>query len=86
MYVTNFVFRVLNSGFFQVQFLVGKECIAIEELYNLLKDHRNSYMPDILAASSQHNYQEEFSSLIGMSPTYSLELQDCGTENVGVQR
>ena len=36
---------------YQVQFQDGKECIAIRELYNLLKDHKNPYMQDLETAS-----------------------------------
>ena len=36
---------------YQVQFQDGKECIAIRELYNLLKDHKNPYMQDLVTAS-----------------------------------
>ena len=65
---------------YQVQFQDGKECIAIRELYNLLKDHKNPYMQDLVTASYEHNYREELSSLLATSQPQ--ELEGCGTENV----
>ena len=65
-----------------MQFQDGKECSAIKELYSLLKDNRNPYMQDLLVASYQNNYQEEFLSLLGMSQMSSQELEDCGVETV----
>ena len=53
-----------------------------KELYNLLKDHRNPYMQELVKGSYQHNYRDEFSSLLGMSLMDSQEVADCGTENV----
>ena len=63
-----------------MQFQDGKECIAIRELYNLLKDHKNPYMQDLVTASYEHNYREELSSLLATSQPQ--ELEGCGTENV----
>ena len=65
---------------YQVQFQDGKECIAIRELYNLLKDHKNPYMQDLVTASYEHNYREELSSLLATSQPQELEGR--GTENV----
>ncbi|CAH3146145.1 unnamed protein product, partial [Porites lobata] len=56
------------------------KCIAIRELYNLLKDHKNPYMQDLVTASYEHNYREELSSLLATSQPQ--ELEGCGTENV----
>lgn len=67
---------------FKVQFQDGKECIAIKELYKVLKDHRNPFMQELVLASYQQNYLEEFSQLAGLSPLSSQQLDDCGTENV----
>lgn len=66
----------------QVHFQDGKECTAIKELYNLLKDHRNPYMQDLVTTSYQHSYQEEASSLLGGFEVFTQELDECGTENV----
>ena len=63
---------------YQVQFQDGKECIAIRELYNLLKDHKNPYMQDLVTASYEHNYREELSSLLATSQPQ--ELEGCGTK------
>ena len=74
---------VLNIGFIhQVHFQDGKECTAIKELYNLLTDHRNPYMQDLVTASYQHSYQEEASSLLGEFEMFTQELDECGTESV----
>ena len=66
----------------QVQFQDGQECTAIKELYNLLKDHKNPYMQDIVTASYQHSYREEMSNLLGIDQMVSQELEECGTEKV----
>ena len=66
----------------QVQFQDGRECTAIKELYNLLKDHKNPYMQDIVTASYQHSFREEMSNLLGIDQMASQELEECGTEKV----
>ncbi|KAL9960800.1 hypothetical protein ACROYT_G034302 [Oculina patagonica] len=66
----------------QVQFQDGKECLAIKELYKVLKDHRNPFMQELVLASYQRSYVDEFSHLPAMSPLSSQQLEDCGTENV----
>ena len=66
----------------QVQFRDGQECSAIKELYNLLKDHKNPYMQDLVSASYQHSYREEMSNALGIAEMDSQELENCGTENV----
>ena len=66
----------------QVHFQDGKECTAIKELYNLLKDHRNPYIQDLVTTSYQQSYQEEVSSLLGGFEMFTQELDECGTENV----
>ena len=73
-------FTKLEFLLYQVQFQDGKECIAIRELYNLLKDHKNPYMQGLMTASYEHNYREELSSLLATSQPQ--ELEGCGTENV----
>jgi len=66
----------------QVHFQDGKECTAIKELYNLLRDQKNPYMQDLVTATYQHSYQEEASSLLGGFEMFTQELDECGTENV----
>ena len=79
-----FTLHMFNSDFYflQVHFENGTECMAIKELYNLLKDHRNPFMQELVTDSYQSHYREEFSSVLGMSPIHSQEVNDCGTENV----
>ena len=73
--------RSLNLSFsFTGRNFKMEECIAIRELYNLLKDHKNPYMQDLVTASYEHNYREELSSLLATSQPQ--ELEGCGTENV----
>ena len=72
------VFKII----FQVQFQDGKVCMAIKELYKTLKDHKNPFMQELLTASYQYSFREEYESLKGMSPLSSQELEDCGRENV----
>lgn len=69
----------------QVQFQDGLECSAIKELYNLLKDHKNPYMQDLVTASYQHSYREEMSNALGIpgiAEMVSQELENRGAENV----
>lgn len=47
-----------------------------------MKDHRNQYMQNLVTTSYQHHYREQFSSVLGISPIDSQEVNDCGTENV----
>ena len=56
--------------------------MAIKELYNPWQDHRNPFMQELVTDSYQSHYQEEFSSVLGMSPIHSQEVNDCGTEKV----
>ena len=56
--------------------------MAIKELYNRLKDHRNPFMQELVTDSYQSHYRQEFSSVLRMSPIHSQEVNDCGTENV----
>ena len=81
--VQDLLFCLLNISFNQhVHFQDGKECAVIKELYNLLKDHRNPYMQDLVTASHQHSYQEEASSLLGGFEMFTQEQDECGTEKV----
>jgi len=74
---------LLNIGFIhQVHFQDGKECTAIKKLYNLVKDHRNPYMQDLVTASYQHSYQEEAASLLGEFEMFTQKMDECGKENV----
>ena len=66
----------------QVHFQVHNECTAIKELFNLLKDHTNPYIQDLVTTSYQHSYQEEVSSLLGGFEMFTQELDECGTANV----
>lgn len=49
---------------------------------NLLKDHKNPYMQDHVAASYQHSYREEMSNALGIAVMDLQELEKCGSENV----
>lgn len=70
------------SLWLKVQLQDGKECIAIKELYEVLKDHPNPFMQDLVTASFQCNYQDVFSHLVGMSLLSSQQLDECGSENI----
>lgn len=39
-------------------------------------------MQELVTASYQYSFHEEYRSLRGMSPLSSQELEDCGRENV----
>ena len=56
--------------------------MAIKELYKTLKYHKSPFMQELVTASYQYSFREEYQSLRGMSPLSSQELEDCGRENV----
>ena len=56
--------------------------MAIKELYITLEDHKNPFMQELVTASYQYSFREEYQSLRGISPLSSQELEDCGRENV----
>ncbi|XP_068757363.1 uncharacterized protein [Montipora capricornis] len=66
----------------QVQFQDGRECPAINELYKVLKDHKNPFMQELVAASYQYSYIKEFRNFLGPSPPSTQELESGGGENV----
>ena len=57
-------------------------CMAINELYKTLKDHKNPFMQELVTASYQYSFCEGYQSLRGMFPLSSQELEDRGRENV----
>ena len=56
--------------------------MAIKELYKVVKDRRNPFKQELVTTSIQHNYQNEFRDLVGLTPLYSQQLEECCTENV----
>ena len=68
--------------FDKVQFTDGKECDAIKELYKVLKDHKNSFMQDLVRNSYEKNYSRELRGAFGQDTSVSQYAEDCGSENV----
>ncbi|KAJ7394852.1 hypothetical protein OS493_000687 [Desmophyllum pertusum] len=66
----------------QVQFQDGKESPATQELYKVLKDHKNQYMQDLVRSSYRHCYEGEVRKVVGEDVLCTQELDDCGSENV----
>ena len=56
--------------------------MAIKELYKVVKDRRNPFKQELVTTSIQHNYQNEFRDLVGLTPLCSQQLEECCTENV----
>ena len=48
--------------------------MAIKELYKTLKYHKSPFMQELVTASYQYSFREEYQSLRGMSPLSSQEL------------
>ena len=48
---------------FQVQFQDEKVCMAIKELYKMLKDHKNPFMQELVTASYQYSFRGVYQSL-----------------------
>ncbi|KAJ7315079.1 hypothetical protein OS493_038971 [Desmophyllum pertusum] len=58
----------------------GKESGAMRELFKVLKDHKNTFMEELVNSSYQYCFLEEFESFTGEPD--SVDLDECGTENV----
>lgn len=52
----------------------------MNELFKVLKDHKNPFMEDLVNSSYQHCFQDEFESFMG--EIYPVDLDDCGTEKI----
>ena len=89
LYSLNFVFvfillhsSKLSISFFQnkVPCQKGKESLAMKELFKVLKDHNNKFMQDLVTSS----YQQCFLTVAEgfLSDSESMDVEECGTENV----
>ena len=79
------VVTVFSNGeylFSQVTFTEGKECEAMKELYKVLKDHKNSFMEELVQSSYRQSFVRELRSVVGEEIPSSQELDECGSENV----
>ena len=52
----------------------------MRELFKVLKDHKNTFMEELVNSSYQYCFLEEFESFTGEPD--SVDLDECGTENV----
>ena len=74
--------KLRQSYIFQVQFQEGRESPATAELNKVLKDHKNTFMQDLVRSSYKHCYEGEVRKVVGDDGLCTQELDDCGTENV----
>ena len=65
--------------FSQVTFAESKEC---GELYKVLKDHKNSFMEELVQSFYRQSFAKELRSAVGEEIPSSQELDECGSENV----
>lgn len=64
----------------QVQFQDGRESPATAELYEVLKDHKNAFVQDLVRSSFKHYHEDEARKVVGDDGLCTQELDDCGTE------
>jgi len=53
----------------------------MKELFKVLKDHSNRFMQELVFSSFQHCFLSEVESILE-DPDRSMDIQECGTENV----
>ena len=63
----------------QVPFCKGRESTAMKALYNVLKDHKNPMIGDLINSSYEHCFREEMEILVGDGDL--LDSDNCGTES-----
>jgi len=49
----------------------------MKELYNVLKDHKNSFMEELVQSSYRHSFAKELRSVVGEEIPSSQELDEC---------
>ena len=54
----------------------------MKELYKVLKDHKNSFMEELVQSSYRQSFVKELRSVVGEKIPSSQELDECGSENV----
>ncbi|KAL9954645.1 hypothetical protein ACROYT_G042210 [Oculina patagonica] len=63
----------------QVPCYEGRESAAMKSLYNVLKDHKNPMIQDLVNSSYEHCCTEEIEMLVGDGDLFDSE--NCGTES-----
>ena len=54
----------------------------MKELFQVLKDHKNPFMEDLVQCSFRYCFGKEYQSVVGPELPSSQELDECGSEHV----